>query len=155
MKNKIIFIVVLCFLISCNDQNKTVKNTLTGDTVAVDSKKNESTNFRNILSEKSLFAGADTLFFNLRMDTLHQNISVPVHVYSGVRIGAAVSSSDEKANIRISQIGYPDSTFDGPFGRGVIFNIKDTGEYKIILSENMMAGDKWFGDFNLKVWIDK
>ena len=46
MKNKIIFIVVLCFLISCNDQNKTVKNTLTGDTVAVDSIKNESESSR-------------------------------------------------------------------------------------------------------------
>jgi hypothetical protein len=155
MKDKVIFIVIFCFLISCNDQDKGSSNKLSADTTSVDSIKNESKNFRNILSEKSSFAGSDTLFFNLRMDSVHQNILVPVHIYTGEKIGAAVYSSDEKANIRIAQIGYPDSTFDGPFGRAIIFNIKDTGEYKIIVSENMMAGDKWFGDFNLKVWIDK
>ena len=155
MENKIFFIVIFCFLISCTDQNKAVKGKMTEDTIAIDSTKKESIKFRNILAEKSLFTGSDTLFFNLKMDSSNQNISVPIHVYTGKKIGAAVYSSDEKANIRISQIGYPDSTFDGPFGRGVIFNLKDTGEYKIIIAENMMAGDKWFGDFNLKVWIDK
>jgi hypothetical protein len=155
MKYGIIFIIFFCFFISCNTPDRSIKDELSSDTMPVDSIKDAGSNFRNILSEKSLFAGSDTLFFNLKMDSLHQNNLVPVHVYTKGKIGAAVYSRDEKANIRIAQIGYPDSTFDGPFGRGVIFNIKDTGEYKIIIAENMMAGDKWFGDFNLKVWIDK
>lgn len=154
MRNKIYFIAIFLFF-ACNQQDSGIKGKMLADTIAVDSIKGESKIFRNILSEKSSFAGSDTLFFNLKMDSLHQNILVPVHIYSEGKIGAAVNSSDEKANIRISQIGYPDSTFDGPFGRAIIFNMKDTGEYKIIVAENMMAGDKWFGDFTLKVWINR
>ena len=139
---------------SCNTSDRSVEDEIFSDTIAVDSIKDRSSNLRNILSEKSSFAGSDTLIFDLKMDSLHQSILVPVHIYAGEKIGAAVSSSDTNANIRIAQIGYPDSTFDGPFGRGIIFNVKDTGEYQIRVAENMMAGDKWFGDFNLKVWIN-
>ena len=154
MKNTIFFIVIFFCFIGCSQQGEKMKTDSLLDTIASDSMNNKIENSRNILSEKSLFAGSDTLTFNLKMDSLNQNITVPVYVSSEGKIGAAVYSSDTDANIRIAQIGYPDSTFDGPFGRGIIFKVKDTGEYKIRVAENMMAGDKWFGDFNLKVWLD-
>ena len=154
MKNTIFFIVIFFCFTGCSQQGEKMKTDSLLDTIASDSMNNKIEKSRNILSEKSLFAGSDTLTFNLKMDSLNQNITVPVYVSSEGKIGAAVYSSDTDANIRIAQIGYPDSTFDGPFGRGIIFKVKDTGEYKIRVAENMMAGDKWFGDFNLKVWLD-
>jgi hypothetical protein len=95
----------------------------------------------------------DTLFFKLRMDNNNNHLIIPISVTHGKEIFATVSSSDEKANIRISQIGLPDSTFEGPFGQSLQYNIKIPGTYKIIIGENMMAGDPWTGDFILKVWI--
>ena len=154
MKNTILFIVIFLGFTGCNQQEEKAESNSLLDTIASDSMNNKIENSRNILSEKSLFAGSDTLTFDLKMDSLNQNITVPVYVSSEGKIGAAVYSSDTDANIRIAQIGYPDSTFDGPFGRGIIFKVRDTGEYKIRVAENMMAGDKWFGDFNLKVWLD-
>lgn len=95
----------------------------------------------------------DTLLFNLKMDSANQHVTVTINITSGNKIFASLSSKDKNANIRISQIGFPDSTFDGPFGRTLDYKIKDTGNYKIIVGEDMMAGDRWNGDFTLKTWV--
>jgi len=153
MRNRFIFITIFSFCVGCNQLNKKAVNNLSQHTISVDSDKNESPEKENNLSKKSLFA-KDTLIFNLSFDSLHENISTSIHVCSVATLGAVVYSKDKKANIRISQVGFPDSTFDGPLGRSIKFKIKDTGEYKIIAGENMMAGDKWFGKFNLKVWLE-
>ena len=104
-------------------------------------------------SANSLSPQKDTLVFNLTLDSGNQHLTVPIRILAGDTLYANLASKDSKANIRISQLGFPDSTFDGPFGKKINYKIKDTGEYKIIIGENMMAGDRWNGNFELKAWV--
>ena len=87
------------------------------------------------------------------MDTINQHLKIPLQISSGKELNASLFSEDKKANIRISQIEFPDSTFDGPFGRDLDYKIKTPGKYKIIIGEDMMAGDRRTGDFVLKVSV--
>ena len=88
------------------------------------------------------------------MDSADRYLIIPVKISSGKELFARLSSKDKKANIRISQIEFPDNTFDGPFGRNLNYIIKLPGNYKIIIGQNMMAGDPWNGDFVLKIWVE-
>jgi hypothetical protein len=89
----------------------------------------------------------------LTIDSANQHITVPLKIASGKELFASLSSEDKNANIRISQVGLPDSTFDGPFGRVLRYKMKTPGNYQLIIGENMMAGDRWKGDFVLRVWV--
>ena len=104
-------------------------------------------------SNHNLFPGGDTLSLRLKMRNKKKHVEILINISSGNKLFALLSSDDKKANIRISQIGFPDSTFDGPFGRNLQHKIKTPGSYKIIIGQNMMAGDPWAGDFILKVWV--
>ena len=93
------------------------------------------------------------MVFHLRMDTINQHLKIPVQISSGKQLNASLFSDDKRANIRISQVEFPDSTFDGPFGRELYYKIKTPGNYKIIIGEDMMAGDRWPGDFVMKISV--
>lgn len=152
MKNKIIFYTIFICLISCqqNEQKKTLDDPLIA--IENDSVKTEN-NEPNDSLPKDLSPLSDTLILKLKMDSATSHLTIPVLITSGKDLFAALSSDDKNANIRISQVGLPDSTFDGPFGKDIHYKIKEHGNYKIIIGENMMAGDRWIGDFVLKVWI--
>jgi hypothetical protein len=64
-----------------------------------------------------------------------------------------VSPKGENGNVRFSQIILPNGKMDGPFGSRLSYATPQTGTYKLIIGENMMAGDKWKGKFRLKVWV--
>jgi hypothetical protein len=146
MKKLIAFLIFIC-LISCNQQNNKTANK---EIMPVDSLVSENQKPKDNLP-KTLFP-KDTLFFNLKMDT-DNPVVVPLKISSGKELFAALSSDDKKANIRVSQVQFPDSTFDGPFGREMHYQIKSPGNYKLIIGEDMMAGNRWQGDFVLKVWM--
>lgn len=152
MKQKMIFCLILISLIACNQgENKNISKDNLAD-IKKDSAKKEA-GFVNDTLPKKLSANSDTLILKLKMDSANMHVSIPVSILSGKELFASLSSDDKKANIRISQIGLPDSTFDGPFGRELHYKIKSAGNYKIIIGEDMMAGDRWTGDFVLKVFV--
>lgn len=151
MKNKFSLLIIFTALLSCNqgEKNKTIEDHLPpikNDSVKLPGTDNDSV-------KKSLSPGEDTLAFSLKMDSANQHVTVPLNISGGDTLFAILSPDDKKANIRISQIEFPDSTFDGPFGRNLDYKINVFGNYKIIIGENMMAGDRWNGDFSLKVWV--
>lgn len=152
MKSKLLLLIISTAFLSCNqdEKNKTIDDYLPpikNNSAKIVAK----ANYDSI--KKSLSPGEDTLFFNLKMNNANQHVTVPISISGGDTLLASLSSNDKKANIRISQIGFPDSTFDGPFGRKLDYKIKTRGNYKIIIGEDMMAGDRWNGDFSLKVWV--
>ncbi|HEY5392983.1 MAG TPA: hypothetical protein VIJ57_12745 [Hanamia sp.] len=152
VKIKSLFIVILFSGMSCHQADQKI---VTNDSVVnnkPDSIKNETPKVNDTLNQ-SLSPGSDTLVFHLRMDTINQHLKIPIQISSGKELNASLFSEDKKANIRISQIEFPDSTFDGPFGRDLHHKIKTPGNYKIIIGEDMMAGDRWTGDFILKVSV--
>ena len=146
MKSFISFLLLFSFF-SCNQQDHQSAKTAVTQT---DSIKTGNPQPADTLP-KSLSPG-DTLFFKLAMDT-GNHVTVPIKISAGKELFASLSSDDKKANIRVSQVEYPDSTFDGPFGRELQREINRHGNYKLIIGEDMMAGDRWKGDFVLKVWV--
>ena len=148
MKNKFIYCSTLLILCSCH-QNEN-KDNRDQPRPAIHT---EELTAQSDDSANSLFPQKDTLVFNLTLDSANQHLTVLIRILAGDTLYANLASKDSKANIRISQLGFPDSTFDGPFGKKINYKIKDTGEYKIIIGENMMAGDRWNGNFELKAWV--
>ena len=152
MKNNLLLLLILSVFLGCNqnENQKVIDQPVTG--IKNDTLQNEKK--FNVDSAKSILSpGKDTLVFDLKMDSENQHVIVPISITAGDTLFATLTSKDNKANIRISQIGFPDSTFDGPFGRTISYNIKYTGDYKIIIGENMMAGDRWNGKFELTTWV--
>lgn len=152
MKNKLLCLIIFTALLSCNqnEKNKTIADILPpikNDSVKTSAKADNNS------TKKKLSPGEDTLVFNLKMNSTNRYVTIPVSISAGNNLMATLSSDDKKANIRISQIEFPDSTFDGPFGRSLDYKIKAPGNYKIIIGEDMMAGDRWKGDFSLRVWV--
>lgn len=146
MKNFLVFLIFIS-LLACNQRDhSSTKTAITVD----DSVKNETIIPTDTLSN-ALFPGKDTLIIKLEMDTGH--ITIPIKISSGKELFVSLFSDDKKANIRISQVEFPDSTFDGPFGRELRHKITTPGNYKLIIGEDMMAGNRWKGDFVLKVYV--
>ena len=152
MKIKLVFLLIFSIFLSCNqNENKKTsgQNLNPANTDFLQNeRKADADSAKSILSSEK-----DVLVFQLKIDSANQHVTVPISVTTGDTLFATLTSKDDKANIRISQIGFPDSTFDGPFGKTIRQKIKDTGNYKIIIGEDMMAGDRWNGDFELKAWV--
>ena len=152
MKNKTIFFAICICLISCHQKEQ--RKNLIDPLVAIE---NDSISTQKKMSNDTLPKGlsdlSDTLVLKLKMDSANDHLTIPLAITSGKELFAALSSADKNANIRISQVGLPDSTFDGPFGKDLRYKMKTPGNYKIIIGENMMAGDRWKGDFVLRVWV--
>lgn len=152
MQKKKLFFLILISFAACNQTEN--KNISEADSTSIkkDSVKKDTGSVNDTLP-KILSANSDTVVFKLKMDSANKHLSIPVTISSGKELFASLYSDDKKANIRISQVGLPDSTFDGPFGRDLHYTIKTAGNYKIIIGEDMMAGDRWTGDFVLKVFV--
>jgi hypothetical protein len=152
MKNKLFLLSIFSAFLSCNQNENQIpgqsSSPIENDSLQIEKPQAQTNSTIKILSSKT-----DTLFFELKMDSANQHVTVPVKIGGGDSLFASLDSKDKKANIRISQLGFPDSTFDGPFGRDMKYKIKDTGNYKIIVGQNMMAGDRWKGNFTLKAWL--
>ncbi|MEO8852865.1 MAG: hypothetical protein ABI359_03745 [Ginsengibacter sp.] len=151
-KNKIVFIIIVFSIFSCHQADQKKATTVSLVNTTQDSIENDKITLKDTLNQ-SLSPASDTLVFHLKMDTTNQHLIIPVTISSGKELNALLFSTDKNANIRISQIEFPDSTFDGPFGKEIHYKIKMPGNFNIIIGEDMMAGDRWTGDFILKVSV--
>lgn len=79
----------------------------------------------------------------------NQTIEVQFVSLGYKRIHAVLTSHDEQANLRFTQIVMPDDSSDGPFGRELDYGLAREGTYKLIIGENRMAGEPWSGNFTL------
>lgn len=70
------------------------------------------------------------------------------------KLQASVKPDAANGNVRIAQIFMPDHTADGPFGMEMTYDLKQTGEYRLVISENQMAGDPYQGPFTLHVKVE-
>jgi hypothetical protein len=71
----------------------------------------------------------------------------------GQTITATIRPSKKGGNARINQIQQPDGAFDGPFGDSLSYTFKRNGKLRLIIGENMMAGDPYTGDFILRILL--
>lgn len=98
-------------------------------------------------------AGATEVTLNGKIDGFGEEVTYVFEVSKGQQLNASVTSSDKNANIRISQIITPKDEGDGPFGQKIKYNFDQSGDWKLVLSENQMAGDPWKGEFKLTINI--
>lgn len=70
------------------------------------------------------------------------------------KLKATVKPDAANGNVRIAQIFMPDNTADGPFGMEMTYDLEQTGKYRLIISENQMAGDPYNGPFTLNVKVE-
>ncbi|MBC9797447.1 hypothetical protein [Sinomicrobium weinanense] len=71
------------------------------------------------------------------------------------KLSAKLISQDTMANIRFTQIFFPDGSADGPFGRTLNYELEQAGTYTLSVGENMMAGEPWTGSFTITVELEK
>ena len=152
MKDKLIFLLIFFPVFSCHQSEQ---KKISDENYLLDVKTDSITK-REMPKDtltKSISALSDTMVLKLKIDNASKQLIIPLKITSGKELFASLSSNDQKANIRFTQIALPDSSFDGPFGRDLRYALKKPGNYQLIIGENMMAGDKWEGDFVLRVWI--
>ncbi|MEO8720332.1 MAG: hypothetical protein ABI297_01665 [Ginsengibacter sp.] len=153
MKNIFILLGILIFTAGCT-QNSSTNIPVENDALPVINGSAEITNKPlNDSFTHGLSTMSDTLILRLKMDSTMDHLSIPLKITSGKQLLASLSAVDKNANIRFSQVGLPDSTFDGPFGKDLNYKMIVPGKYRLIIGENMMAGDRWEGDFILRVWV--
>lgn len=98
-------------------------------------------------------AGATEVTLNGKITGFGEHITYVFEVKKGQQLNASVGSSDKNANIRIAQIITPKGDADGPFGPSAKYDLNESGDWKLVLSENQMAGDPWKGEYKLTIKI--
>lgn len=141
------FVLFTCLLISCTSRNE---NNPVPSKEAEDSQTLTTEIFGDLKAYPRLRA-ADTLRFELMMDSIGHHDTVFFDVPAAGQIHAYLNAETEKANIRIAQIGLPDGRFDGPFGKELSYNAQEIGTYQIISGQNLMAENAWVGPYQLTV----
>ncbi len=75
-----------------------------------------------------------------------QSIHVTVTDLDVGQLRISINHSKSDANIRISQVIRPDGSMDGPFGQQLVYDIKQRGNYTIIINKSNMASGSQVGD---------
>lgn len=87
---------------------------------------------------------------NLEFTSGHTDtIGFSVHIPDSVHI--LVKSPMDTANIRISQLLFPNGTSDGPFGKELLYQFSDTGQYYLMINENKMVGNAYTGPYEVEI----
>ena len=158
-KNILFALFIFCVANGCGEQvsNETGSNMnavkMKDSTMAMPADTIEHSQENDKGPDNTLSPGSDTLVMEKHIAGIKDHPEISFSVSSGKLIHATLTGQSDSSNIRIGQIEMPDGTFDGPFGKQLQYAIKSPGQYKLIISENMMAEGAWAGDFTVKVWV--
>lgn len=97
--------------------------------------------------------GSTQVTLNGSIKGFGQNIPYVFEVSKGQKLNATVKPKTGEGNIRIAQIIDPSGKADGPFGDQMTYNLNESGDWKLVLSENMMSGEPWAGEYLLTIEI--
>lgn len=169
------FILVICciFILSCgqksdqpkssgsntDESNKSPQSTTAEQTnkekPASDNSeadKKESSNRTNDI-RVNFPTGATQVTLNGTIDGFSQSKTYVFEVSKGQKLTASVKPNPATGNIRIAQIINPAGQSDGPFGNQMTYALNESGDWKLVLNENMMSGDPWKGEYFLTIEI--
>ncbi|GAA3757389.1 hypothetical protein [Flavobacterium ginsengiterrae] len=109
-------------------------NKQTGDTI-----------FLNTKNEKGIYTAEASI------DSTHSRIYVKFkNDYAGELTGKIIPEQNS-ANIRFNQIIFPDKSSDGPFGTDLKTNIKQKGNYVLVIGHSQMAENPYYGKFKIEL----
>lgn len=103
-------------------------------------------------------AGATEIMLNGKINGFGDKITYVVEARKGqtllTRVMSAYPEKNPDANIRLSQIISPSGKIEGPFGVKITLNLTESGDWKIVLGEDQMAGNPWKGEYKLLISIN-
>ena len=67
------------------------------------------------------------------------------------QLDAKIVPTTGKGNIRFNQIIFPDKTSDGPFGMDLKIDLKQKGNYIIVIGHSLMADNPFYGKFKVQL----
>lgn len=162
MKYPLLFLVSICWVLSCNNSSNLSKTNEDDDSsgnrvstrdsvVVVDSITAADTTSAIMPGEPviQVTVPAETLPVARLVRTITsdmQSVNVTVTDLDVGQLRINISHSRPDANIRISQIVKPDGSTDGPFGQQLVYDIKQRGNYTLIISKSNMASGSQTGD---------
>jgi len=146
--------VVVLFLTSCNSNNQQQQDATADTIIEVDTE-------RTVVDTNAVAAVQDSVSLTLVNGTAEQkgmmekgkHMVFSFDVSEPGKLQATVKPDLQKGNVRIAQIFMPDHTADGPFGMEMSYDLKQTGKYHLVISENQMAGDPYNGPFTLTIRV--
>jgi len=97
--------------------------------------------------------GSTQVTLNGNIKGFGQNIPYVLEVSKGQKLNASVKPKTGEGNIRIGQIIDPSGKADGPFGDQMTYKLNQSGDWILIINENMMSGEPWTGEYFLTIEI--
>lgn len=145
------------FMFSCNHkENKTIIPANMTDTIAVEKAKPEN----RLLNEQSgdtihMIVPDDNGIYSAFgvIDSIQPRIYVKFANEDTGNLTAAITSVEGSGNIRFNQILFPDKTSDGPFGKQMVLQLKQTGEHTLIIGHSLMADNPYNGKFKIELQV--
>jgi hypothetical protein len=99
-------------------------------------------------------AGATEVTLNGSIKGFGDEPTYVFEVSKGQTLNAQVMGVKNKsANIRFVQIISPKGEGDGPFTDKIKYSLNESGDWKLIISENQRADDEWKGEYKLTISI--
>jgi len=98
-------------------------------------------------------AGSNEITLNGNITGFGEKISYVLEASKGQKLFVKVVVTDPKGNLAINQIISPSGKADGPFGVKTSYPLTESGDWKVVLGENQMAGDPWKGKYELTLAV--
>ncbi|MBB4802628.1 hypothetical protein HNP37_002703 [Flavobacterium nitrogenifigens] len=149
-----ISILIVVFFFSC--QQKESKQTTVSATDSI-----SKTEKKEIKTEENKQIG-DTIFMNVKdqketfsaegsLDSLHSKIYIKFENEDLGELNASIIPNTDQANIRFSQIIFPNKTSDGPFARDLKIQLNQKGKTVLVIGHSLMAENPYYGKFKVEL----
>lgn len=160
MSNQSTSIILFILLLAACNSPANKENIPTGDSLTV-----QDSNIKAVDTISKESFTDDTLYHVSFADTTAQEIlgrlkrkgpSITCHftITKPARLVAIIIPRKEDCNIRINNIMLPGNKSDGPFGRELKYDLPRKGDHRLVIGQNLMAGDAEACEFVLKLKLE-
>lgn len=119
-------------------KNTETENKQIGDTI-----------FMRFKSENNLYTAEGSI------DSIHSKIYVKFENEDSDKLNAKIIPTTGKGNIRFNQTIAPDGSSDGPYGMDLNIDLKQKGNYILIIGHSQMADNPYLGKFKVELQKSK
>ena len=152
MKHYLILLLSI-FILSCQ-QSKTKNVTVnSSDTIVLKKDKKNKPESKQIGDTLYMYfkENKDSIITEVLLDSIHPRIYVKIKNNYLSKLKATIIPSTANGNIRFNQIISPDNTSDGPFGKELKIELKQKGNYILVIGHSLMADNPYWGKFEVKL----
>lgn len=126
--------------VNYKEENKQITKT-----PEVENKQIGDTIFMNSKNDKDLFIAEGLI------DSIHPRIYVKFKIEDLGKLRGYIVPTTGKGNIRFNQIIFPDKSSDGPFGTDLNIELKQKGNYVLVIGHSQMADNPYYGKFKVEL----